>query len=92
MNIKISLKIKKSIISESFRHQMASREAELIEENARLHGKVKALEYEVEMLTMLAKNIIYGNFLPGSSFQHQNETWLVPSSVVICRVLRAGFS
>lgn len=52
---------------------MASREIDLVEENARLHGKVKALEYEVEMLTMLAKNIIYGNVFPGSSFEQQND-------------------
>jgi hypothetical protein len=38
---------------------MAS-QTDLQEENARLHARVKALEYEVEMLTMLAKNIIYG--------------------------------
>ena len=34
--------------------------SDLLEENARLHGKVKSLEYEVEMLTQLVKNIIYG--------------------------------
>ena len=57
-----------------FRHQMASsQETDLVEENARLHAKVKALEYEVEMLTMLAKNIIYGNFFPGSSVVPQDK-------------------
>ena len=38
---------------------MALSNEALVEENARLHAKVKGLEYEVEMLTMLAKNIIY---------------------------------
>lgn len=31
----------------------------LIVENARLHARVRSLEYEVEMLTQLVKNIIY---------------------------------
>jgi hypothetical protein len=52
---------------------MATHEIDLVEENARLHGKVKALEYEVEMLTMLVKNIIFSGqvFNPAEHMQQQ---------------------
>jgi hypothetical protein len=45
---------------------------ELIEENARLLARVRSLEYEVEMLTQLVKNIIYAK--PNLEMKYQRET------------------
>ena len=55
-----------------FRFVIQMNNPDLFEENARLHGRVRSLEYEVEMLTQLVRNIIYSQ--PNPEVTQEQET------------------